>query len=370
MRSFAHGWMLFFVLTLGLSCWTLFAEEKPPATPADGFTAAQKDWDSFEKEIRTIVDQFRSATSQEAREDIRKKYESLVAQADGKLATLRTAATAAYKAAPNQDNAVVETLVRMLADDVRQDKYESALTLGRTMLEQGCENGLMFNFLGISAYSTDDFANADMWLKKAEQAGKLNEDGENCFGDATKAKARFEKELAIRQAEGAKNDLPRVKMETSHGALVIELFENEAPEAVANFVSLVEKGYYDGLTFHRVLPNFMAQGGCPEGTGTGGPGYNIYCECGKPEHRNHFRGTLSMAHAGKDTGGSQFFLTFRPTPFLDGRHTAFGRVVEGLEVLEKIERRDPQAANTPGEKIVKATVVRKREHEYKPRKVE
>jgi cyclophilin family peptidyl-prolyl cis-trans isomerase len=114
----------------------------------------------------------------------------------------------------------------------------------------------------------------------------------------------------------------------------------------------------------------MAQGGDPTGTGSGGPGYKIYCECQKPEARKHFRGTLSMAHAGKDTGGSQFFLTFGPATHLDGRHTAFGRVIEGQEVLAKIQRRDPQSPSpsTP-DKIVKAEVMRKRDHAYEPVKV-
>jgi cyclophilin family peptidyl-prolyl cis-trans isomerase len=159
--------------------------------------------------------------------------------------------------------------------------------------------------------------------------------------------------------------------------IVIELFENEAPETVGNFVSLVEKKFYDGLTFHRVLPNFMAQGGDPDGNGGGSPGYSIYCETGKPNARKHFRGTLSMAHAGKDTGGSQFFLTFRPTPHLNpGKpevspgHTVFGRVIEGMDVLPKLQRRDPQALNPPPpDKIVKAEVIRKRNHAYEPNKV-
>jgi len=153
---------------------------------------------------------------------------------------------------------------------------------------------------------------------------------------------------------------------------VVELFENEAPETVGNFISLVSSGFYDGLSFHRVLENFMAQGGCPKGDGTGGPGYNIYCECYESNHRNHFRGTLSMAHAGRDTGGSQFFITFLPTPQLNGRHTAFGRVIEGMDVLSKIQRRDPEkpadAAKTP-DKIEKAEVIRKRDHQYLPNKV-
>ena len=148
------------------------------------------------------------------------------------------------------------------------------------------------------------------------------------------------------------------------------MYENEAPQAVGNFVSLVEKGFYDGLTFHRVLPGFMAQGGCPDGNGAGGPGYDIYCECHQDNHRKHFRGSLSMAHAGRDTGGSQFFLTFLRTPHLDGRHTVFGRVIDGMDVLAKLQRRDPSNPNAEKpDRIIKAEVIRKRDHVYAPTKV-
>jgi cyclophilin family peptidyl-prolyl cis-trans isomerase len=159
-----------------------------------------------------------------------------------------------------------------------------------------------------------------------------------------------------------------VKLETSKGTIVVELFENEAPNTVANFVSLVEGGKYDGLTFHRVLPHFVAQGGDPKGDGTGGPGYAIKCEWPNDPNRMHFRGVLSMAHAGKDTGGSQFFLTMLPTPHLNDRHTVFGRVIEGMDVLADLQRinpEEPTAAKEP-DKIVKAEVIRKRDHEYKP----
>jgi len=145
-------------------------------------------------------------------------------------------------------------------------------------------------------------------------------------------------------------------------------------EIVANFISLVEKGYYDGLTFHRVISEFMAQGGCPDGTGGGGPGYTIPCETDNPKARKHFRGTLSMAHAGKNTGGSQFFITFVPTEHLDGKHTAFGRVLTvdgGMSVLSKLERIDPSRP-IPGQepdKIIEMKVLRKRNHEYVPQKL-
>jgi len=159
--------------------------------------------------------------------------------------------------------------------------------------------------------------------------------------------------------------LPQVLFKTSQGDVLIELYEDEAPNTVANFISLVEKKHYDGLIFHRVIDGFMAQGGDPTGTGSGGPGYAIPCECYRPDTRKHQRGTLSMAHAGKDTGGSQFFLTFVATPHLDGKHTVFGQVVEGMENVDKLKRRDPSRGGD-SDKIIEAKVVRKRDHEYKP----
>ncbi len=166
--------------------------------------------------------------------------------------------------------------------------------------------------------------------------------------------------------KGASAPLPQVKFETSKGDVVIELFEDHAPNTVANFISLVEKGFYNGLTFHRVIDGFMAQGGCPKGTGTGGPGYNIKCECYLPNALRHERGVISMAHAGRNTGGSQFFINFVKTPHLDGKHTVFGRVIKGMEAVDQLNRARPGVA---ADVIKKATVVRKRKHEYKPDKV-
>ena len=126
-------------------------------------------------------------------------------------------------------------------------------------------------------------------------------------------------------------------IETEKGNIVLELFENEAPKTVDNFVKLINQGFYNGLTFHRVIDNFMIQCGCPKGDGTGGPGYTIKCEINPKKHRT---GTLSMAHAGKNTGGSQFFITHAPQPHLDGVHTVFGQVREGMDVVNKIRQGD------------------------------
>ena len=123
---------------------------------------------------------------------------------------------------------------------------------------------------------------------------------------------------------------------TNKGTIRIELFDDKTPKTVENFEQLCEKNYYDGLTFHRVIPDFMIQGGCPEGTGTGGPGYKFEDEF-HPELRHDAPGVLSMANAGPNTNGSQFFITHVPCPHLDGRHSVFGKVIEGQDVVDSID---------------------------------
>ena len=142
--------------------------------------------------------------------------------------------------------------------------------------------------------------------------------------------------------------MSKVIFETDEGTITFELFSNDAPNTVDNFIKLVNEGFYNGLTFHRVIPGFMAQGGCPntrEGSngmpGTGGPGYSIKCEINP---RKHLKGSLSMAHAGKDTGGSQFFIVYEPQPHLDGVHTVFGKT-NNMDVVLKLKN---------GSKIIKA----------------
>ena len=122
---------------------------------------------------------------------------------------------------------------------------------------------------------------------------------------------------------------------TEKGVMKAELYAAETPGTVANFVELAEHNFYDGLTFHRVIPDFVIQGGCPKGDGTGGPGYTIKCETSAPRQR-HDRGVLSMAHAGRDTGGSQFFICHKDSFFLDGQYAAFGRVVDGMDAVDEI----------------------------------
>ncbi len=136
-------------------------------------------------------------------------------------------------------------------------------------------------------------------------------------------------------------DMLTAEIHTVKGVMKVKFFQEDAPGTVANFVELSRMGFYDGLTFHRVIPNFVIQGGCPKGTGVGGPGYTIKCEL-NGNNQYHDRGVLSMAHAGKDTGGSQFFICHSRsnTAHLDRKHTCFGKVYEGLDVIDEIRQGD------------------------------
>jgi cyclophilin family peptidyl-prolyl cis-trans isomerase len=270
------------------------------------------------------------------------------------------------------------------------DQYERALAMIKLLIEGGAKDSQLYVWGFLSAFATNDYELAAQWLHKAQQSGALQsltaeaEKPDRQIAQAGLSKlvlhqvsvsasvldeyrGLWAKESALRQAEAAADDLPRVKLTTTKGEITLELFENEAPQSVANFLALVKQGFYDGSPFHRVLPKFMAQGGAKADDVSGGPGYTIRCECYLPDHRNHFRGSLSMAHAGRDTGNSQFFLTSVPTPHLNGKHTVFGRVIEGVEVLADLQRRLPQHQSAPPQpdRILKAEVLRDRGHEYR-----
>ncbi|MDB5337311.1 MAG: ppiB [Planctomycetaceae bacterium] len=275
-----------------------------------------------------------------------------------------------------------EIVLGYLQDLYHENKYKQVVTEGGKYLAAGRTHPLILNFVGVSQYATMDFVKAEETLKQAKAAGAKSEEAASMFSqigapylDQCKPyQAMWVKEQAIRAKEAAATGdarLPHVLFKTNKGDIELELFENEAPNSVANFVNLVEKKKYDGIAFHRVIPNFMAQGGDPNtldkdpsNDGMGGPGYHIACECYQPNARMHFQGSLSMAHAGKDSGGSQFFLTHLPTSHLNPNvdeakgHTVFGRIVKGLDVALGLR---------PGDRIITATVLFKRNHPYVPK---
>lgn len=346
------------------------------AAPADEFQQVLGDWKALLKEMRDLRTRYATASSdQEA--SMQQQWAALVQKGNQMLPRLRDAALRAYERAPDQDAQVTRLLVSFADDYLQRDQYEEVVAIGRALSNQPPADKKIFNLAGRAAFCLNQFDDAEQWLKQAQEAGVLDDQGAEFLALIPEHKTMWAEELMLRQAEDLArqnndpNRLPEVKLQTTQGDIVLLLFEDQAPETVANFISLVEQGFYNGLTFHRVLPGFMAQGGCPKGDGTGGPGYQIYDEYDKPNARKHFRGSLSMAKtAAPNSGGSQFFITFRPTPHLNGKHTVFGRVIEGWDVLAKIQRRNPEDPNPPPpDKILKAEVLVKRNHEYVPHKV-
>jgi len=310
----------------------------------------------------------------------------------------------AHDEAPNRNPYVVNLVYSTVGWEFSRENYEESTRVFKRLEVSGIDKAMtrFYVYAGLSAMLSMNYTEAEEWLKIAGESEELrkmftdwsqgSQSEKELLGTMQsqlrimpQVKEAWTQEQKIRavEAEAGEQDpakkLPRVELligkdrAAPKGKIVLELFENEAPNTVANFVSLVEKGFYNNVVFHRVLPNFMAQGGDPTGSGRGGPGYAFDCETGSrfPQARKHFRGSISMANAGPNTNGSQFFLTFVPTSFLDGKHTVFGRVVEGFELLAEIQRVDPDDKNATVpelDRIIEAKILNKRNHAYEIRR--
>ena len=286
---------------------------------------------------------------------------------------MHSAALRSFRANPNQDPQVTQVvfeLVTQKLDGTAVDRHfdpSGALEIATLMMANGLDSPQIAYQAFRATYALQDFQQARGLLKKIEASGaKLNEAIlEKLFSSDEK----WQREMTIRQSEAIADDLPRVQIRTTEGDIVIELFENQAPKTVGNFINLVEAGFYDGLDFHLVRPGLLSQAGCPIGDGTGSAGYMIPCETDGEDIRHFFAGTVGMANNGKDTGSSQFFISHQPNANFDGNYTAFGRVIEGLPVvfqLETVDNTISSSDDTEPSKIISATVIRKREHSYLP----
>src|SRR5262245_1904056 len=340
-------------------------------TAAAEYQKVMEDWKSVLKDLRKLKLQYQSAALADQAK-IQQDWKALVDKGNEIVTSLEAAGIKAYAESPNEDAELSRFLVKLADDAIQRDDYTTAKRITDVLIEYQCPDKQIYDSAGIAAFVLNDYDTAEQYFKQAKDLGVQSTTSKELEPLVKQYRELWEKEKQTREAEAKADDLPRVKLTTTKGTVVLELFENEAPETVGNFVSLVDQGFYNTLNFHRVLKGFMAQGGDPKGDGTGGPMYRIFGEQSRPGHRAHFQGSLSMAHTGDpDTGGSQFFITFRQTPHLNGLHTCFGRVIEGMDVLPKLQRRDPQAANPPApDSIIKAEVIRKRDHAYQPHKVD
>jgi len=367
MRVAAAVWFV----AVASACFSQVPEvETHPHDPAKAkaeFEAARKQEKELISELTLLQAEFQQPGADQ--KAIAAKFEAARERIPATKERLETAAFA-LAMADSKNPAARELCGLAIASRLQFDDPKQALQLATILDKADAADGKIDMMAAAAAMMLSQLEDAAAWLTKAETNGVQKQKVDDLRASIEDERPKVEAEMAKRKADAEADDRPRVTITTSEGNLVVELFEDDAPNTVANFISLVEKGFYDGTPFHRVIGGFMAQGGDPTGSGAGGPGHVIACECDLPTARKHFLGSLSMAHAGKDTGGSQFFLTFRPTEHLDGRHTVFGRVIEGFDVLPKLARTQGEDGQPiPGiqpDTIVEATVLRKRDHAYEP----
>ncbi len=285
-----------------------------------------------------------------------------------------------FKAAqPSHDQMAVASVA--CRKKMAKGEYETVYKVSKRLCELDPDETEYFGMKTRAALTTNRFAEAKetFALDPGELSKYIPASEMRLMDNIDVHIANYKRELEIREQQAKEDDLPIVELTTSKGKIVIELFENEAPGHVANFISIIETGYYEGILFHRVVTGFVAQAGGFTMSGRQNVGYNIYDEHGVDDARHHFRGSLSMASiSGRpNSASSQFFLTFSPAPMLDGRHTCFGRITEGLGVLDSLtptrtmdeEGKETAIEDIVPDRIISARVIRKRDHEYKPIRV-
>jgi cyclophilin family peptidyl-prolyl cis-trans isomerase len=357
------------------------AQDQPPAAAAPPLTPEQAAavWNEAEQQIGQIekrlgeIQQAFPTAQPDEKTKLRTEAIALIERIKQQFRAIGKVSPQVYplkaQAAGADNTQPLQLVQQAMGLAYTENRYVDAAQIAEAILAVNPQDAVALNVDGVAHFATHDFGRAVEILERAEKDQLLIPDLGGQYLETARAYVQYwEAEQQLRAKEAAATgeaQLPRVLLKTSRGEIVLELFEDQAPNTVANFISLVEKGFYDGSPFHRVISNFMAQTGMPgkKFGGTDGPGYTIECECYRPDARRHFAGSLSMAHAGKDTGGSQFFITHLPTPHLDREirpesvHTVFGRVVSGMEVVAAIEQ---------GDTIETATVLRKRNHPYVP----
>lgn len=374
---------------------TLTAQEPTPneqsSAPAEGdvmlgeqslkpqterLKAASEAMRSHVLEMREIVIRFDNSTNPSQDSELKRRFVELQTTGHAKYAELLAAALAEFQQGLDNQSIIADWLYNSLNENVENDEFEGMLPIAKALMEVNYPEDELLLRAGLTAFAMNDFDTAQKWIQQIVDTQRASPTFISINEEIGDLQREWEAELAIRAEDAAGEPLPRVLMHTTKGDVEIELFENQAPETVGHFIHLVEDGFYERLTFHRVLNHYMAQTGCPNGDGSGDAGYSIYNESMKPNARKFFRGTIGIALAQEpDTGGSQFFITYLPTPQLNNSFTAFGRVTKGMEIVANLNEIDPEnkdekkgPALLPDE-ILSIEVLSKRDHEYLPNKV-
>ena len=353
------------------------------ATTEAGPKAAEFDrlygeWTGILEQLRQLRMEYHNAmlAGQGLLEDLDARYGKLVEQAEAMQPGLLKAAEAAYVEDPAIRSYATQFLVATAYTACFDGAYEESFRLAKLLMDHGFDQKNILGWCGVAAYAAGDFERAEKWLRAAKEANVLARSGmrwEQMGSAALRAcpacQKAWKKEEVIREAEtkagqSPKTWLPRVLLRTTKGEIEVELFENEAPGTVANFVGLVEKGMYDKFAFYRVDP-FGAETGALIARDKN-PWFFRLLGCDQPS-RAHFRGSLTTAAPvdAQGNGSSQFQILLLPQPSLDGKRTCFGRVVKGIEVVARLQQITPeQFDSVKPDGILEAKVLRKRDHPY------
>lgn len=376
------------VFVLGISAVSFVAaqtaEKKSAPSPAAGVEAgmkpamakyrqAQADLKSALREAAELQRKYLGIkTTEEEKEEIGEKLEKIskvVSKIHPKLFDL---AEKAWLEEPSrEDGEFLNFIIQVLETRMTVGEYERANAIMQGLISLKIPDILpdLYDAAGEIAFMLNDFEQAARYLELAEQNKVLSE---RCAGfkkDLSYYRTSWAKESVFRQQDSEKKDLPRVTLDTTKGKIVLELYEDQTPNTVANFVYLVEKGFYDGMFFEEVIPGVGAFAGRSLENPDGGPGWSIRDEFDATNSRNHYRGTISMMRGEPNSAGSIFFISFSPIKDLDGKYVVFGRVVEGMDVLTKLQIMDPANPDPMAEpdQIEKASALTKRDHKYRPK---
>jgi cyclophilin family peptidyl-prolyl cis-trans isomerase len=286
-----------------------------------------------------------------------------------------------YSTDPSKFGGIGNLMEEMVLKESANDRFEAIAPLAKALWENDSKHSIeLLEAIAFTAYAMNDYDLAEAVLKKLDQQINLPTKFQYMLENASDLKNKWERELKFREAEANSTSNPRVLLLTNRGEIVVELFEDQAPQAVANFIFLVERGFFKRKLFFRVSEHFAAQNGCPQGNGKGNAGYTIPGEMKREDHRDNFRGSLFFAIAANeetkepvlDSASSQFLMSMMPLPHLDGKMTVFGRIVSGEQWLGTLARMDLSDEKQKKDKtnrpdfIIEATVIRKRDHKYVP----
>ncbi len=354
-------------------------DEKSPAAMA--YRKAVEDLRQFLKDSRRVIVEFHVSDSPAS--DIHlKKWLDVCEEGHRKMVAARKAEINLFKSNPAKFKGIGDMLFYFAKKDIEADRCEGTLEVMQALIDGGYEGKGLYHMAGYAAFVSNEYELASDYWKKSSVMGM--DVPQQMLATLDTQAVKWKEELAKREKETLADDLPRVEVLTTKGVLEIELFEDDAPETVNNFIYLVEKGHYNAKPIFRVIEHLVAQTGCERGDGTGTPGYSIKGEGPLPGHRNHFRGSVGLALGANpetnqpdlNSGSAQFYMCFTPYPQFDGSYCVFGRVIKGFEALGNFNRVDmsnkeeAKKSDVNPDAVVRIRVLRKRNHEYRPTPVE